>query len=186
MRYLFLALLMMSSVSIASDLGTAFEAFKKQFPDAQYYEKDVEGGEGGSIRLIFPIVEIEQIPQDPPVTVVDLDKAEQGQVNTKEKSELPIAEVPVVKQEFSFMQYSSEVSKKDSKQLDGLAQVLLLHPEIAKVRIDVYGRDQQIAKKRASKICEYMMERGISSGRCETKSVIDSKEQVLRFFLLKE
>ena len=84
------------------------------------------------------------------------------------------------------MQYSSEVSKKDSKQLDGLAQVLLLHPEIAKVRIDVYGRDQQIAKKRASRICEYMMERGISSGRCETKSIIDSKEQVLKFFLLKE
>ena len=41
MRYLFLAILMMSSVALASDLETAFESFKKQFPDAQYYEKEV-------------------------------------------------------------------------------------------------------------------------------------------------
>ena len=181
-RYLFLALLMISSVTLASDLKTAFEEFKKQFPEtAEYYEKDVEGGEGGSIRLVFPIIEIDQIPEEP-VTVVELDKAEQEPVIP----ELPVVENVPVKQDFNFMQYSSEVSKKDSKQLDGLAQVLLLHPEIAKVRIDVYGRDQQIAKKRASRICEYMMERGISSGRCETKSIIDSKEQVLKFFLLKE
>ena len=186
MRYLILALLMLSNIAVAEDLKTVFEEFKKQFPEtAQYFEKDVEGGEGGSIRLIFPIVEIDQVPQDP-VTVVDLDKAEQNQTNIKGNPELPSVEVEKVKPDFSFVQYSSEVSKKDSKQLDGLAQVLLLHPEIAKVRIDVYGRDQQIAKKRASRICEYMMERGISSGRCETKSIVDTKEQVLRFFLLKE
>jgi len=39
---------MISSVTLASDLKTAFEEFKKQFPEtAEYYEKDVEGGEGG-------------------------------------------------------------------------------------------------------------------------------------------
>lgn len=172
MRYLFLVTLMMSSVAIASDLETAFDSFKKQFPDAQYYEKDVEGGEGGSIRLVFPIVESEDVPKEDPVTIADLDKAEEE--STKEIAQ------------FTFMQNSTNVSSKDSKQLDGLAQILLLHPEIAKVRIDVYGKDQEIAKKRASKICEYMMERGISSGRCETRSMIDKKEQVLRFFLLKE
>ena len=180
MKYLILALLMLSNIAVAEDLKAVFEEFKKQFPEsAQYFEKDVEGGEGGSIRLIFPIVEIDQVPEEP-VTVADLDKAEQKQ------PELTSLENVKITPDFSFLQYSSEVSKKDSKQLDDLAQVLLLHPEIAKVRIDVYGRDQQIAKKRASKICEYMMERGISSGRCETRSMIDKKEQVLRFFLLKE
>ncbi len=175
MKYLFLAILMLSSVALASDVETAFEAIKKQFPDAQYYEKDVEGGEGGSIRLVFPIVESD-MPTEP-VTIADLDKAE---VNTKTQEE--VKEKP----HFSFIQYGTKVSDKDSKQLDGLAQVLLLHPEVTKVRIDVYGRNQKIALQRAERLCSYLGERGISTGRCETKSITSKEEQVLRFFLLKE
>ena len=183
MRYLFLAILMLSSVALASDVETAFEAIKKQFPDAEYYEKDVEGGEGGSIRLIFPIVEASDMPEEP-VTIVDLDKAEES---TKGNPELrSVQEEVKEKPHFSFIQYGTKVSEKDSKQLDGLAQVLLLHPEVTKVRIDVYGRNQKIALQRAEKLCSYLGERGISTGRCETKSITSKEEQVLRFYLLKE
>jgi outer membrane protein OmpA-like peptidoglycan-associated protein len=171
---------MLSSVALASDVETAFEAIKKQFPDAQFYEKDVEGGEGGSIRLIFPIVEA----SDMPASIEDLDRAENG--NTKGNQELPSLQEVKIIPDLSFVQNSSSVSKKDSKQLDELAKVLLLHPEVRKVRIDVYGKNQQVAIKRASELCKYLSERGISDGRCETRSLEDSKEQVLKFFLLKE
>ena len=184
MRYLFLAILMLSSVALASDVETAFEAIKKQFPDAQYYEKDVEGGEGASIRLVFPIIEAGDVPTPDPVTIVDLDKAEES---TKGNPELrSVQEEVKEKPHFSFIQYGTKVSEKDSKQLDGLAQVLLLHPEVTKVRIDVYGRNQKIALQRAEKLCSYLGERGISTGRCETKSITSKEEQVLRFYLLKE
>jgi outer membrane protein OmpA-like peptidoglycan-associated protein len=174
---------MLSSVALASDVETAFEAIKKQFPDAQYYEKDVEGVVGGSIRLVFPIIEASDMVEEP-VTILDLDKAE---ASTKGNPELrSVQEEVKEKPHFSFIQYGTKVSEKDSKQLDGLAQVLLLHPEVTKVRIDVYGRNQKIALQRAEKLCSYLGERGISTGRCETKSITSKEEQVLRFYLLKE
>lgn len=165
-----IALLLLANVAVADNLQSAFEAIKKAFPDAQYFEKDVEGGEGGSIRLIFPVVESSDMPE--PVTVADLDKAEQEQLSTKGNQKL------------SFVQ--DVVSKKDSKQLDGLAQALLLHPEVTKVRIEVYGASEAAANKRAASLCGYLAERGISSGRCETKIVKESEEKKLKFFLLKE
>jgi len=165
-----IALLLLANVAVADNLQSAFEAIKTTFPDAQYFEKDVEGGEGGSIRLIFPIVEKDSMPEA--VTISDLDKAEQATESTKGNPRL------------SFVQ--DAVSKKDSKQLDGLAQALLLHPEITKVRIEVYGASEALAAKRASSLCSYLAERGISSGRCETKIVKETEEKKLKFFLLKE
>ncbi len=170
--FILVALLLLTSNSLADDRADFINAIKKQFPDAQFYEKDVEGGEGGSIRLIFPIVEA----SDMPASIEDLDRAESGST---------LQDVKVIP-DLSFVQNSSSVSKKDSKQLDELAKVLLLHPEVKKVRIDVYGKNQQVAIKRASELCKYLSERGISDGRCETRSLEDSKEQVLKFFLLKE
>jgi outer membrane protein OmpA-like peptidoglycan-associated protein len=170
--FILVALLLLTSNSLADDRADFINAIKKQFPDAQFYEKDVEGGEGGSIRLIFPVVEA----SDMPATIEDLDRAESGNA---------LQDVKVIP-DLSFVQNSSSVSKKDSKQLDELAKALLLHPEVRKVRIDVYGKKQQMATKRASELCKYLSERGISDGRCETRSLEDSKEQVLKFFLLKE
>jgi hypothetical protein len=96
---------------------------------------------------------------------------------------VPIVEVeePLV----SFYSNGSNISEKDSKQLEGLIAVLKLHPEVKGVRIEATGLDMDLATRRASKVCSFLSTQ-VGEVTCAPTSVVSDTERKLKFFLMKE
>ena len=96
---------------------------------------------------------------------------------------VPIVEVdePLV----SFYSNGSNISEKDSKQLEGLIAVLKLHPEVKGVRIEATGLDMDLATRRASKVCAFLAAQ-VGEVVCTPTSVVSDTERKLKFFLMKE
>ena len=133
------------------------------------------------------------------IAVLAAQDSNMSEVAKKFRSALPGLEVvetessvrvvlPIVEKEdpkVTFYWNGSNISEKDSKQLDGLIGVVKLHPEIKRVRIEVSGADLELANRRASKVCAYIAKQA-DGLQCEPSSVIDSEDRRLRFYLMKE